>query len=407
MNRKRVLLVSIAFPPKKDPECIQTGRYFYYLSKERKVHLDVLTSTPPTLFMPVDVTLTKYDQGWDEKIELRLLENKYFSYLQRKLWLSPLMLPDSKAHFHLQWKSAIKKISHVPNVIYSRSYPLSSSILGYRLSKHFKVPWVLHLSDPWVDSPLHNYSEKEKEYHSNWEEKCFRQAKNICLTSNKSIHFYSKKYPKYASKFKLFPNVFDPEEIVKNPYSPKEKLRLIYTGGLAGTRSPKTFLEALKDFNQRSEKSDLLEVIFAGPCDRRMRGVIDEFDLPNFNYVGALSLKESISLQRTADVLLIIDSNVSSAELAMFFPSKILEYVGAQRRIMALTTNGSATENVMEALNYDSLQITDTVAISSYLESLVDEFSNKNYSYFHIENIPQEFSAQHNAIRLAELFEEI
>ncbi|WP_144017385.1 glycosyltransferase family protein [Ekhidna lutea] len=298
-------------------------------------------------------------------------------------------------------------INNPPDIIYSRSYPLSSSVAAYKLVKYFKVPWVLHLSDPWEDSPLHQYSPKGKSYHKIWENLCFNQANAICLTSQKSIEFYSKKYPKLANKFQLFPNVFDPSEIKRNRYQIRDKLRIVYTGGLAGTRSPNTFLEGLQQFNKVSGMSNLLEVIFAGPCDRKMQAVIKKFNLSNFKYVGSLSLEESIKLQRTADILLIIDSHIHSEELSMYFPSKILEYLIAQRRIVSLTTKNSSTAHIMSQLGFHSIDLEDVDEIANHLGFLADKLVSKSYSYFQIENVPEEFSASYNANRLAELLNNV
>lgn len=400
---KRVLFVSIAFPPKKDPECIQAARYFHYLSKDDRFQFDVLTSKSPTLFMPEDDTLKMYDKGWVNKWELKLFENKYFSFLQRKLWLSPLMFPDSKGYFHYKWRSASKKIKEAPNIIYSRSYPLSSTIAAYHLSLHFKVPWVLHLSDPWEDSPLHNYTKREKLYHKKWEIQCFDRANAICLTSQKSIDFYKKKYPGMIDKFHLFPNVFDPAEVEEKHHTKNSKLKIVYTGGLAGTRSPETFLKGLVLFNKNSRMSDLIEVVFAGPCDRKMKTIIDGFKIPNFKHCGSLTLTESLNLQRSADVLLIIDSDIRSEELAMFFPSKILEYIIAQKQILALTTKNSSTEHVVNQLGFTSIDLNDVVKIAAHLELLVNEFSENENKYFDVKGYPKEFSAAYNASNLGDL----
>ena len=37
---KNVLFVSIAFPPKNDPECLQTAKYFKYLVDTQKVNIN-------------------------------------------------------------------------------------------------------------------------------------------------------------------------------------------------------------------------------------------------------------------------------------------------------------------------------------------------------------------------------
>ncbi len=47
--KKKILFVSLAFPPKADPEGLQTAKYFHYLQKHKDLQIDVVTSAIPTL----------------------------------------------------------------------------------------------------------------------------------------------------------------------------------------------------------------------------------------------------------------------------------------------------------------------------------------------------------------------
>src|SRR5690349_9451643 len=99
-----VLFVSIAFPPKNDPECLQTARFFKYLSQENDLQFDVVTSRMPTLFMPADDSLKSLDVGYRSKVEVPIYESKLTNFILRKVGLGDLMFPDSKMTFHWQWK---------------------------------------------------------------------------------------------------------------------------------------------------------------------------------------------------------------------------------------------------------------------------------------------------------------
>ena len=71
---KNILFVSIAFPPKSDPESIQVGRYLKNLTKS-SYEINCITSSNPTLFMEVDPYLDHYAEGIKTKHELRIFEN--------------------------------------------------------------------------------------------------------------------------------------------------------------------------------------------------------------------------------------------------------------------------------------------------------------------------------------------
>lgn len=148
----KVLLISIAFPPKRDPESLQVARYCKYLNVINNLDLGVITSKTPTLFMEEDETLIHYTNGIKIIKELRIYENKYLNFIIRKINPSWMLYPDSKFSFWWQYKNVLSHVKEKPDILYSRSYPISSTLLALELKKKINVPWILHLSDrsaPW------------------------------------------------------------------------------------------------------------------------------------------------------------------------------------------------------------------------------------------------------------------
>lgn len=407
-----VLFISIAFPPKSDPECLQTAKYYYHLQEQDDLHIEVLTSSSPTLYMPYDTELEKFAVGAKNIIELKLKENRWINFLRNRLGLSETVFPDTKQSFHKQAAKAKKKLKQYPDIIYSRSYPLSSSLMAYKLKKQFNVPWVMHLSDPWAGSPIHDFSIKYQKKYFFWERKCFKAADFICLTSLSTIRFYTKRYPEMAKKFLYYPNVFElklsVQKLIVPSFSFGEKLKLVYTGGLAGKRSPKFLLEPLRQiFNEMPEIKDFLEVIFVGEADYNNRAIFQLYKLPFVKYLGKVSYSEALELQRKADILLILDYEVKDPEMAMFFPSKLLDYMLAKHRIFAITTPGSATTEVISDLKSDVYAHDEIENIKKGLLNAIRAFKNKNIEYFQNAHLPEKYRARYNAQRLTTLFKSI
>ena len=403
----RVLFVSIAFPPKNDPECLQTGKYFYYLAK-KDLTIDVLTSADPTLFMGTDKFLQKYDQGWNNKYELNIPENKYSNYLFRKILPFGIDYPDSKFLFYRQWKKAVNKINDKPDIIYSRSYPLSSAIMAYHLTGYYRVPWIMHLSDPWLLSPIHRYNKWQLKYHQKWERKCFEAADKICMTSRKTIELYRNYYPEYKRKFKYFPNVYDPNDIKDNPIVFGRKLRFVYTGGLTKERSVKWFIPVFEDLLKENPNiSDDIEFIFAGDMDKENRILFQEYAFPFVKHVGIVSYQQALELQSSAQILINIDNPVKNHKEAVFFPSKLLDYFKAQRRIICLTTSGSTSYEVLKEYPSDICENDDSSSLKRFIKQAISEFKKNNIRYFVVNQIPEKYSASKNAKYLFELLQEV
>jgi hypothetical protein len=344
-----ILFVSIAFPPKRDPESLQVAKYFSALTQLGEADIDVVTSSVPTLYMPTDEGLSQYMRGYRQLVEIDFFEHRYTNFALRKLAPALMQRPDSRFPFSKKWKSVVKSLRKSPDVIYSRSFPLSSTLMAYRLACHFNVPWVLHLGDPWTVSPIHSIAAASKWNHDA-EADCFARAAAITVTSPRTADVYAAKYPQYSNKFLVYPNVYEAHQAVRNPWTRSDKLRFVYTGGLVGTRTPAPMLAALVLLEkQHPEVRRDIEVVFAGPADRPNAALLAE-NSSRVRYLGDLPLNAALQEQRNADVLLLIDSSFSDPSQAMFFPSKLLDYVAAARRVIAITDRHSTSWDVMGQL---------------------------------------------------------
>ncbi len=399
----KILFVSIAFPPKADPECIQTGRYYKAIKNKTEFDIQVLTSKSPTLFMDIDDSLKRYLSSQDNIIEIPIYETKESNFLIRKLIPGGTEWPDSKFTFHMQWKNAVRKIRK-PDIIYSRSFPLSSTIMAYRIAMHHDVPWVLHLSDPWSISPIHSRSRINQKLQDKWEKKCFDRANTICFTSEATVAAYSQLYPDLKHKFEVIPNVpYDYINPINHQCGPK--LKIAYTGGFAGLRSPEFFLKALEKlvFDQ-PEIEDKMEVICAGNMDRVSSAMFTATKLKCVKHLGAVSLYKSIELQQNSDVLLSIDNPIAEAEQAMFIPSKIYDYLNSKRRILALTTKNSSTSKFLQNFKADVVQYNNVEEIQHRLKEYLLKLNMNDDLYFQQENgLPIEVQLSYNVEKLSKL----
>ena len=407
----RVLFVSVSFPPKADPEGLQTAKYFHYLQRFDDLAIDVVTSAVPTLYMPYDPDLESYAKGARQVIALRLRENRYVNFLRDRLNLQHSVFPDVKQSFHRQARKVLKQLREKPDLIYSRADPKSSTIMAYKLKQALGVPWILHMSDPWADCPLEQMKGRRYRKHDAWERKCFAAADIISLTSEATLAFYRKKYPAYSDKFRFFPNVFEyaPETApVAAPQNTDRKFRMVYTGGLAYDRSPEYVLKALQELvTADPDLAGRMEVIFAGDADARNRAVFQQYGLPFVQWLGKLPFQQALQLQRTADYLVVIDSPITDPSLAMFFPSKLLDYMVARKRILAITTPGSSTWQVMQDLKGDCCSHADGAAIAKSIRKAFDAFREGDRAYLENTTPPEKYEASSNAARLHEQIKQV
>ena len=351
-----ILFVSIAFPPKSDAEGLQVAKYLKYLVRlgEGSFAIDAVTSPTATLNMSCDATLEPIKRGVRQIIELPIYENRYSNFLIRKALPWAAAIPDPKFTFYMQAGKVVAELQEKPDLIYSRAYPLSSSILAYRLKRIFGVPWVMHLSDLWADDPDQNYSGLSRTLQERLEKMCFETADVICVTSEKTLNFYKKKYQHLGSRIVHYPNVFDLEDAVAESDSnitsmgtrkANEKFRLVHTGSLVGARSAAPLLDALSQMEQSIQ--DSVELLLVGVLDVANTNLVKSYSFPFIKLIGQVEYQKSLEIQRSADLLVLIDMPVSNPELRVFFPSKLLDYMLSGTAILAIGDEGSEIQKVM------------------------------------------------------------
>jgi hypothetical protein len=398
-----LLFVSIAFPPKNDPECLQTARYFKYLSDDPDFQIDVITSKSPTLFMPDDEGLKKHNVAYRQKIQIPIFETKLTNFGLRKIGCEAMMLPDSRMTFHWQWKQAASQLRHKPDIIYSRSNPMSSAFMAKKLKTHFGCEWVMHLSDPWALSPLHKPSRENYKEH---ETKLLAEAAAVTFTSNGTLNLYKNNYPYFESKFHLLPNVYDGDDALPVFTSSEPKLTIVYTGGLTGERSAFFLENVLKELDELDSKAkEDLQIIFAGELDRANTGF---FKRPKayVNHVGRIPYSQVQQLYKKAHILMVVD-NPTTPEDAIFFPSKILDYFLTQKKILAITPTGSTTRDVLNDYNHAAFEHRESKKITAFIVEALQHWRAGNAGYFFATGIPTKFDAKKNADKLATILKNI
>jgi glycosyltransferase involved in cell wall biosynthesis len=400
---QNVLVVSVSAPPQNSPESLQVAKYLKYLSASWKITLVTIKSAG----------------GWrraDDSLNINLAKIKqiirlphftsgiYFRVL-KIFFRNSIVRPDQDFLFFYQWKRAVKAIKDKPSLIYSRSTPFSSSIMALRLKKHYNVPWVMHLSDPWSISPHFAYTGSVRMYHEAMELECIKYADIVSLTSYETIDAYKSRYPQYADKFRFFSNVYNDEELTPNPFQFNGKLRFVYAGNFYGEgRSPEFLLRAIKQIvNGHNNFFDNAEFIFIG---RFNKDIQDIFNAYNFSFIKIrkeYSFEDSVSEQRNGHVMILIDWKFEQ-EKSIFFLSKILGYMASQRTILAITEKGSTCYNVIEGKYGHCYDHYDTDGIAAYLTNAVNNYQQKNLKFFTVENPDPAYSSQVNTDILSTLF---
>lgn len=388
-----ILLVSPNAPPKNSAESMQVGRYLVELNRKHQV---ILVTTPEERGWVVnDPSL---DIGLDdvEKLVLRLPFHRLASRLVASGYVRQWVRPD--AFFWMAGRASwvVRRLRERPDVIYSRSLPFSSALLARALKKRLRVPWIMHLSDPWLDNPylaFGNVMENEQEYS------CFLEADGISVTTECLMNFYREKYPEFGEKLFLSPNVMPMENqrrAVREVEDAGSSLKLLYTGALYGNRDPRLLLDVLDEMQHEDPRfRQFVELQFVGNVSESIARMIDDARLPGVSLLGRRDYADVLGLQAGADVMLSFEPDGENPLLKCFLPSKILDYIHAGKPFVAITPRGSETWKLCEQGYGWAISPDDNAGLKDFLLQLVDQkLTSGQVTLGAMKEAPKQYSVQ-------------
>lgn len=266
-------------------------------------------------------------------------------------WLrSNLFHPDPR----IGWKSyAVKKASalikeHGYQAIITTSPPHSVQLIGRSLKRKFpKLFWIADLRDPWTD--IYYYDILKKSTWARWidrkmELSVLQEADHI-LTISEGFRqvFLNKLSHQAARKFSIVPNGFLAQDFSVPP-PPKDKdFTITYTGTIADSYDPYSFLEVVAKLQQNFPERDI-KLKFVGILDAKIKAFCDSKQV-NYEYFPPVSHEEIICIQRSAHLLLLVSPKMKTGDFII--PGKAFEYLAAGPPIIGLAQKDSETAKLL------------------------------------------------------------
>jgi glycosyltransferase involved in cell wall biosynthesis len=247
--------------------------------------------------------------------------------------------------------------------------PMSDHLAGLQIRRATGAPWIAHFSDPWVDNPYHRKSILTNRLNRKLEREVVATADRLVFTTRETIDLVMAKYPPaWRAKATAIPHAYDPELYGERP---RERTGIVvrHVGNFYAPRSPQALIEALARLHK--EQPDALANVRVELVGQ-IRPALDDraaAALPS----GLLKMRapvdylESLRLMQDADLLLVVDA---PSEHSVFLPSKLIDYLGAGKPIMALSPPGASADLVVR-LGGAAVRPDDAGAIAEKLAAAI------------------------------------
>ncbi|MBP5628061.1 hypothetical protein J6X96_07880 [bacterium] len=403
MPNKRLLIVSFIFPPQLLARSLQLLKTANALSKAGW-DLTVYTADPKLLKDKLDPALS---EKLDKRIKLipgYTFENWFFSNATASLSLG---MPDDKYAWRCAGKAALKKLLEKESFDCVASFGLqwSSHLLAKEVKKFSDLPWLAHFSDPWVDNAYHRRIWPISAVNRAQERSVAELADKLCFTTEAAQKLVLGKYSKDIQKKGLtVPHCFDkalyPEA---EPFT--DKLHLVHVGCFYGRHNPLNFFQALKIFFDKEPRfRSQIVAHFVGLDPRKYQSEAKALGLEeNLDFVPKVPYLESLGWMKKANALFSIDVVKNS------LLSKLPDYVGSGKPILAVSDKGSPTSRYVEKLHGLTAEQSDVNDIAEKLETLAKTWEKdpdlKAYRYTEEES--SFFSSENTTAILSEALQGI
>lgn len=272
--------------------------------------------------------------------------------------LSILYTPDE----HIGWlpvgvwhaMKAVRKYGVTRMV--STGPPFTAHIVALVTSMLSKISWVADFRDPWAMSET-----RPAEYTSgvsNWinagiEKVVVHRADRVVCVTSFMTQWYRARYSSLpGNHWETITNGFNLDEFeAVAETSLSDKFTISYLGSIEYERTPELVFQAVRDlFREGLMDRRCVEVRLVGKCHevrgRPMEELIAEYALDDLVVlVRAVPRREALKEMRQAHVLLLLAPNQK-----LQIPGKAFEYIGANRRVLAVTEKDSATADVIRSV---------------------------------------------------------
>jgi len=395
---KKILLISHTLPPYLYPQSIQVGRFLQELKKKYDVHIicDIENTPSDTSLYP---DLFNGISG-DKILKIPFAYHRYRNQIQNRLLPLFFKRPDLyRGWADNAFAASREKFSGIKfDAIVTFSFPLSLNLLGQSLKDHFKCRWIAHQSDPWADNPFMHYGPLTRWINQGIERNAFVSADSLIFTNVEAAQFYQKKYPAMKDKITFIDHSYDAALYPVTSLASSGRKIVRYIGSFYAERTAGPLLDAIRRLSPQVKDKLRFEIVGANLKTKLM---IQKSGLsPDLiGCTGRVNYAESLRLMRESDVLLVIDA--PHGEMNIFFPSKLADYIGADRPMIGISPSGPS-DRILKSLGYQCYRHNQVAELAATFESIA---AGRYQAAFDAGDARENYLSSINAAKLSGIIE--
>jgi glycosyltransferase involved in cell wall biosynthesis len=337
-----------------------------------------------------------------KKLKLRELLNKVKSFIRINF-----LIPDAKIFWYRSaWKKAevILKKEKI-NLIFSTSPPFTAQLIGLKLKKKFRLPWVVDFRDPWLEQKCYSTTYRNPMatmINKKMELKVLNNADRIITVGRELKSLLKNKVDKDIA---VISNGYDIEDF---DYEIKKSNRFIlgYYGTLSHYQIPKELFNLLISFRDSRPEiyKDLVIYLGGDIYPEALKIILGSFPAEKLKILGYLNHDALAAQLLKEQVLLQLIHEQKNNEVLI--GAKLYEYIHTGNPILCIgnkKSDAAALVNLTKTgkvCNYEEKEVMKDFLVGCYEKWKKNELNSGKRRF-------EKYERKNLANRLAEIFDEI
>ena len=294
------------------------------------------------------------------------------------------------------------------DAIIATGRPWTSLVAGAVLKTLYKKPFIADFRDPWMTNPFRlRYSRIKNNLDAAVESWVIRRSDVIVANTDELAAEFAERFgDDVAGKCIVARNGFDPDELHLEELSAvgdanPSVFDLVHAGALYGKRDPAVLLEAVaRLMDLGAIDAERFRLTLVGPIDLPydIEGRMSELGVTDVvRTTGIVSHSESLEAIADSSMCVLLQPGTTTQ-----VPSKLYEYVGCGKPILAVVNPESATASLVASRSIGVLApVNDVIALADAVLQEYLQFFAEGMAIVVQDGIKDEFDVRRSAANIA------
>ena len=321
-----------------------------------------------------------------------------------------LFIPDAKVGWVFGGvKKGLQIIKeYKPAVIISSSPPPTVHLIAQKLAKRTGIKWIADFRDPWTNIYHYDRSKRLAFFKHIDQRLETRVLKDCDVVLHSSMSMRNSLLIRSSKRSITLLNGFDPQDFSSsNENLSFDKFTIAYAGRMSSFANPQNLFAAIDKMDSTyPDFRDKFQLLFMGNIANEIWSSIQKrkWSAQSKN-LGHIPHRDCLQNVIRSHMLLLVTPDTKKNH--SIIPSKIYEYIAAQRFILSIGPVNSDTNTLLEkahagkTVEYSDFNSTYTILETRYLNWLKGDFQLPNSDKLH------RFSRREQSMQLSQILDEI